>query len=506
MSQWLIGWLALGGVVIVALLITFVVVRSERRDTSSAWDAQFAKPTKTGLWGRSDGIYLGVAKDPSNKHTAQKLHYAGDRHIMTLGPNGSGKTYRLLYQNLMQGLNDWSVVVIDPKGDLARDTHARRREMGSEIIVLDPFGASGLPSDRFNPIAALDSGRDSFPDDAMFLAEAMIKPAGRDPHWGASAQDLVAALLMAERLAGGCDFGHLRAMLGLDIGRLSRKMQEIVEFGEKLNRPELGIKVGRYTSISDESREILSILSTALTQTRWLDSPPMRRELLGDGVIRDFGKLKEKPTTIYIVLPPALIETHSVWMRLVVASILRPLLFATGTAVPVLLMMDEYPALARGDGFPGIARNMAMFRGYGIKLWSVWQDLNQAREIYGEFWETFAANAGVLLAFQPQDNYTAQYLSQRTGLATRDTMSWSWSGKTPTFSGGQTGMPLMLPQALRDMGPGEAVILSHVAKGPVRAFLPFPDLPNRPELAGNETGGESALLALPAPPLLLPPP
>ncbi len=506
MSQWLIGWLALGGVVIVAAVITWIVVRSERRDTASAWDAQFAKPAKTGLWGRSDGIYLGLERDQPKRRARQKLHYAGDRHLMTLGPNGSGKTYRLLYQNLMHGLKDWSVVVIDPKGDLARDTEATRRKMGSEIIVLDPFAASGLPSDRFNPIAALDPDRDSFPDDAMFLAEAMIKPAGDDPHWGASAQDLVAALIMTERLAGGCDFGHLRALLGLDIASFSDKMRDIVGFGKDLKRPELSIKAGRFADLTEQSRELISIVSTALTQTRWLDSPPMRRELLGDGVIRDFGKLKETPTTIYIVLPPALIETHSVWMRLVVASILRPLLFATGTAVPVLLMMDEYPALARGDGFPGIARNMAMFRGYGIKLWSVWQDLNQARQIYGQFWETFAANAGALLAFQPQDNYTAQYLSERTGLTTRDTMNWSWSGKVPSFSGGQTGMPLMLPQALRDMGPGEALILSHVAKGPTRAFLPFPDLPNRPELAGNETGGESALMALPAPPPLLPPP
>ena len=34
----------------------------------------------------------------------------------------------------------------------------------------------------------------------------------------------------------------------------------------------------------------------------------------------------------------------------------------------------------------------------------------------------------------------------------------------------------MLPQAVRALGPGEALIFSHVANGPVRAFLPFPKL------------------------------
>ncbi len=139
-------------------------------------------------------------------------------------------------------------------------------------------------------------------------------------------------------------------------------------------------------------------------------------------------------------------------------------------------MLDEYPALAEGDGFPIIARNMAMFRGYGVKLWSVWQDVNQAIRIYGRNWESFAANAGVLQAFQPQDIPTADYLSQRTGLTTFETSNWSFSGRQPSFSGSQQGMPLMLPQAVRAMAEGHTLIFSHVANGPVRAYLPFPKL------------------------------
>ena len=80
----------------------------------------------------------------------------------------------------------------------------------------------------------------------------------------------------------------------------------------------------------------------------------------------------------------------------------------------------------------------------------------------------------MLQAFQPQDLKTAAYLSERSGLTAREHSSWSWSGRTPSFSGNQQSMPLLLPQAVRGLGEGEALIFSHVANGPVRAFLPFP--------------------------------
>ena len=60
--------------------------------------------------------------------------------------------------------------------------------------------------------------------------------------------------------------------------------------------------------------------------------------------------------------------------------------------VPVLLMLDEYPAIADG-GFPSIANTIAMIRGYGIKLMTVFQDLAQPG-LYGEgrqFWPPIAA-------------------------------------------------------------------------------------------------------------------
>ena len=67
-----------------------------------------------------------------------------------------------------------------------------------------------------------------------------------------------------------------------------------------------------------------AIRRTAKVQTDWLDSPAMRRDLKGPAI--DFSKIKEQPTTIYLVLPPERLATHAVWLRLMVTSILLPLL------------------------------------------------------------------------------------------------------------------------------------------------------------------------------------
>ncbi len=138
-----------------------------------------------------------------------------DRHLLTFGPNGSGKSRRLLLPNLIN-LVDWSMLVIDIKGELAAWSAEHRRKAGNEVVFLNPFGAGGLPSTGFNPVAALDPTEDDFVDDALGLAEAIVREEGREPHWSASAQDLISALIMYSRLTGKNDgsLGHVRELLG----------------------------------------------------------------------------------------------------------------------------------------------------------------------------------------------------------------------------------------------------------------------------------------------------
>ncbi len=139
----------------------------------------------------------------------------------------------------------------------------------------------------------------------------MIRVEGNEPHWSASAQDLVAGLIMAVRLAMPVtgSLAHVRELLGNDYERFRKNVLRMIEVAKNKECPELEAKLSRYTVIDNESRELNSILSTAQTQTRWLDSRAIKTDLGKGGF--DFSVLKERPVTVYLTLPARRLGTHA---------------------------------------------------------------------------------------------------------------------------------------------------------------------------------------------------
>jgi hypothetical protein len=95
-------------------------------------------------------------------------------------------------------------------------TAAHRRAAGGQIIRLNPFNTLNLGSDGVNPIAALELD-DDLPDNALELAEAIIRIEGHEPHWSQSAQELIAAIIMYVRLViPNGSFADVRQLIGRD--------------------------------------------------------------------------------------------------------------------------------------------------------------------------------------------------------------------------------------------------------------------------------------------------
>jgi type IV secretion system protein VirD4 len=72
-----------------------------------------------------------------------------------------------------------SVMVIDPKGANALITAKRRREMGQEVYIVDPWNiASNGEGAKFNPLEWLVAGDIDITENAKLLADALIVPDG----------------------------------------------------------------------------------------------------------------------------------------------------------------------------------------------------------------------------------------------------------------------------------------------------------------------------------------
>lgn len=430
----------------------------------------------------SDGITLGRHYDDAAQSVGEKISYQGERHLLLFGPNGTGKGTRFLIPNLLT-IKDRSIIVIDPKGELAAVTADYRRTV-SDVVMLNPFNVLGLGSAGFNPLAGLDPDSPYFYDDAAALGEALIRVESKDPHWSESAQGLIVAFLMWEKMQRG-DAANLENVretltepdrwetyLGDD-----NKPHERLIGGMRYNAKQM-ILDGGYELESLASRfagrdtnELASIRSTADTQTRWVLSKPMRDDLKKPGV--DFRKLKDRPTTVYVILPAERMRTHSTWLRLVIVSALRALYRPGG--LRTLFLIDEMPALGH---LGPLEDAFGLVRGYKVQIAGICQDLAQLKALYNERWESFLANAGVVQGFAPNDLTTADWMSRRGGQTTliaantSENIAQATGQKSEGTSWNQVSRALYLPHELMGFAEGTGIFwLAGMANG-VRFFAP----------------------------------
>jgi type IV secretion system protein VirD4 len=365
-----------------------------------------------------------------------KMRYGGELHVLVFGPNGKGKGTRLLMPNLLQMYGS-SLVVVDPKGELAAVTAPFRRQLG-RVVIINPFdvvrrdfaGYDDLKSAGFNPLAALDPASPSFNVEASLLADAMVTVGGKDPHWDESARAMIAAFLMYTVLEARQQrriptVARMRELLceasaephasndftGMGIPKRALEMMES-------NIAGLRNKASQFT---DWNREIQSIASTAKRHTEPFDDHQIANDLSKNGF--DFRDLKREPITVYLILPPEMMARHSKWLRLVLTAAIQGVLRARNDGEPkTMFMLDEFFALGHMEI---ISTVWALVRGYGIQMMPILQDLNQLKKLYPDMWETFIGMAGAVASFGPNDLTTADWMSRRAGETTRVVMNYN---------------------------------------------------------------------------------
>lgn len=379
------------------------------------------------------GLFLGYNRD------AGAVGFRDDRHALTIAGSRAGKGRSLIVPNLL--LYEGSVLAIDPKGELARVTSRARAEMGQKVCILDPFGASlkSCKSEQqktilqrrlagFNPLGELDPASPTVADDAASIAAALIKDNERDPHWTDSAKRLIRALILyvlwRDKEAANLCTVHDLLML---------EDRRIHELAAPKERGGLGLKYrdalwvamfdarDEFDSIVSSTartfagmgeRELESVLSAARTPTEFLKSKPVR-DVLGRSDFK-LGDLKRGKVTVYLCLPAGRMSSHASWLRVIIDLALRAFEAETTSQPdpPVLVVLDEFPVLGYMKGVETAAGQIA---GFGVKLWTIIQDITQLQREYKESWQTFVGNAGVITAFANTDAATLEYLSSLLG-------------------------------------------------------------------------------------------
>ena len=371
---------------------------------------------------------------------------ADNRHCLTIAGSRAGKGTSAIVPNLL--LYPGSVMVIDPKGENATLTAERRGQgrgiehggLGQEVFVIDPFGVAEIDDSYragFNPLAGLDPDADEFIDECDAIADALVVPMpGKDnDHFIAAARLILRGFIAWVAAAPGVKDRNLLTVQNLLFlpsggeagpGPFELQLADMMILDEE-DRPHAvahGVPHEAASALLGMSdRERGSVLSTIRQQIGFLSSPPMARAMSGSMRSLDLRAWKHGNCSVYLCLPASRMHRHFRLFRLFINRLLGAVEDdKTVPPTPALMILDEMHVLGH---MKALETGAALIAGFGVRIWSIFQDLGQLKQLYGERWETFLGNASIFQSFGLNDLSTLKYISDRLGTSSTMVISKS---------------------------------------------------------------------------------
>jgi type IV secretion system protein VirD4 len=332
------------------------------------------------------------------------IQYEGDGHLVTFAPTGSGKGVSAIIPNLLHYRGP--CIVIDPKGENFAVTAKHRKMLGQRIGLLDPFNSvpdlhlkrNAVERDRLNPLDLCKLSGNTLENDAEMLASLLSADGslGSDPFWDISARRLIAGLIAHEmqRSQTSSSASHL----GQIVNRLysDDPVYSLAVMLDKENPSPYVSKAigGGFLAIADKTRD--GILSTAQSYLSTIMSGGVGAYIKDSTIdIRDVQTREDY--TIYIVIPPTKLKSHSfllkVWVGMLMHSVMER---KTVPKSRTLFILDECANLGELDV---LRKAVTLLRGYGLQVWMFFQDLSQMERLYATDYRTMINNCGVLQTF-----------------------------------------------------------------------------------------------------------
>ncbi|MEZ5923307.1 MAG: type IV secretory system conjugative DNA transfer family protein [Hyphomicrobiaceae bacterium] len=352
-----------------------------------------AKPSK--------GILLGFESDQGRHRpespsasSPRPIWREGEGHLLTIAPTGTGKGTGCIIPALLTW--DGPAVVIDPKGENYAVTADRRQKLGQKVAVLDPFGITGAARHAaLNPFDILSGKADMAADDAAVIARLSVQGSAlpRDPFWDERAETLIAGLILHVARTARLErrnLGEVRRLIELPDKQHDKLAVELRQSSDA------GITAAASILEMHASNTRSGILSTAASHLSFL-----RGQAVQDSLASSSIKLAQiaqgAPLTIYLVVPPDRLVSHGKLLRLWLGMLMT--IMARRRRVPdrpTLLIVDEAAQLGPMDE---LRSAVTLMRGYGVKVWSFWQDLSQLVRTYPVDWPSFLNNASAIQVF-----------------------------------------------------------------------------------------------------------
>lgn len=356
------------------------------------------------------------------KYNKHGIYIGGDNyyqkrgHILTCAGTRSGKFTNLIANNLLgAGDIDGSWVVIDPKGEIASVTGKYQREVGQNVVILNPWGLlenNVGASQSYNPLDILDVKSPHLIDDCQMIAEMLVPvDTGTNRFFYDSARAVIMGLILyiaIEKTGKERSLKTLWKIVRYPQSEWDRVLAEMQNSEDPINDENLLFASGEITRLSNSGGNTWgSILATVLQATEFLKSPALQKSLESGF---DPKTLAHRNTTLYVIIPADKLQSHSRWLRLVVTSTMRAVIRKPNKRV--VFMLDEFPALGH---LPEIEIALGAYAGFNVTVWAIVQSLVQLVNLYEKNWQVFVGNSSVRHFFGIHSNFDADYISKAIG-------------------------------------------------------------------------------------------
>jgi type IV secretion system protein VirD4 len=390
----------------------------QARDVTTFGSARWAKIGEiadAGLLSR-EGVIVGRVAD-------HYLRHSGPEHVMVFAPTRSGKGVGLVIPTLLTWRD--STVIHDIKGENFHLT-AGFRSRFSHCLLFNPTDER---SAGYNPLLEVRAGADEVRD-VQNIADILVDPEGaleRRNHWEKTAHALLVGAILHVLYAGEDKTLAGVANLLSDPKRpFERTLQRMLKTPHLGNMPHPVVASAAREVVNKSDNERSGVLSTAMSFLGLYRDPTVAKVTARcDWRIADLVDGRH-PVSLYLVVPPSDISRTKPLVRLLLNQIGRRLTEKLPPAGqrPLLLMLDEFPALGRLDFFE---TTLAFMATYGLRAFLIAQSLNQIEKAYGAN-HSFLDNCHVRVTFATNDERTAKRVSDALGTATETRAQRNYAG------------------------------------------------------------------------------
>ena len=398
------------------------------------------------------------------------LTVSGQKHILTLGEPGTGKSRSVGMPNLI--LQDCPMIISDISGEHVKNTaHWRAQMLGHEVRVLDsvgfiddrdiPPGTDGTVQRAcLNPI---DFIRNSVsPELTTFnVCDSLIPITGsNEAHWPDGAQGRVGGVTLFVAFDPVIDELHkLDPRYGRNMSTVWRFLsnphdeKQSLEMMADSDNDFVADQASAVLNAAKDNREMQSIRNQIrVNLSKMFSIPGVLKSM--DSTNIDFKSLVRDKVSIYNCIPgsmaPILFRLLRLYFALAFAEI-------EAAGVPdfnpdrpqIVALFDEVAAL---KNFPPILYAMAFMRKYGLRLHLMAQNLGQLNSEWGKDFDSLMGNVGCIQHFGGTNSkFQADYLSALCGVQTIVTTTVGQPQRAGDFgsvSEATTGRPIIMPDEI----------------------------------------------------------